>query len=124
VYNFVGAVELSAARMPAKSHRTIVEDVLREYTRIPYAYGDLQTEAIFDREQDRYLLVTVGWDDQLRVHSVLVHVNIRGDKIWIEQDNTEDGIATELAAAGIPKQQIVLGFRPPEVRPYTEYAVA
>lgn len=106
------------------AYRTIVEDVLREYTRIPYAYGDMQTEAIFDREEDHYVLVTVGWDDELRVHSVLAHVDIRGDKVWVEQDNTEGGIATELTAAGIPKQQIVLGFRPPEVRQYTEYAAA
>ncbi|NER33043.1 MAG: XisI protein [Oscillatoria sp. SIO1A7] len=45
-----------------------------------------------------------------------------GDKIWIQRDGTEDGMATELAAAGIPKEQIVLAFHPPELRQYTEYA--
>jgi hypothetical protein len=106
------------------TYRTIIETVLGTYTRIPYAYGDLQTEAIFDREHDRYLLVTVGWDNGMRVHSVLVHVDLMGEKVWIQQDNTEDGVATEFVQAGIPKQHIVLGFRPPEVRKYTEYAVA
>ena|SRR5436853_4514997 len=106
------------------AYRDIIESVLREYTRIPYAYGDLQTEAVFDRERDRYLLVIVGWDNRLRVHSCLVHIDLLGEKVWIQQDNTEDGVATELVRAGIPKEQIVLGFRPPEVRPYTDYAVA
>ncbi|MGF1958284.1 MAG: element excision factor XisI family protein [Aulosira sp. DedVER01a] len=29
-------------------------------------------------------------------------------KLWIQQDGTDDGIANELAAAGIPKENIVL----------------
>ena len=44
--------------------------------------------------------------------------------IRIQRDNTESGIARELVEAGIPKDRIVLGFRPPEVRPYTDYATA
>jgi XisI protein len=46
-----------------------------------------------------------------------------GDKIWIHRDGLEDGIANELVKAGIPKTQIVLGFHPPNIRPYTEFAV-
>jgi hypothetical protein len=45
-------------------------------------------------------------------------------KCWIQRDGTETGIAHDLEAAGIPKDRIVLGFRPPEVRPLTGYAVA
>ena len=40
------------------------------------------------------------------------------------RDGTEHGIAVDLTAAGIPKEYIVLGFREPELRQYTEYAVA
>jgi XisI protein len=46
------------------------------------------------------------------------------ERVWIQLDNTEDGIAEELIAAGIPKQDIVLGFHEPEIRPYTGFAVA
>lgn len=106
------------------AYRQLIEPILLEYTRIPYAYGDLRTEAVFDRDQDRYLLVTVGWDSRLRVHTCLVHIDLIDDKVWIQRDNTEAGIARELVAAGIPKDRIVLGFRPPEVRPYSDYATA
>lgn len=51
-------------------------------------------------------------------------INVINDKIWILRDGTEEGIATDLEQAGVPKQQIVLGFHPPAIRPYTEYAVA
>lgn len=104
--------------------RDVVERVLTEYTRIPYAYGEIQCEAVFDRARDRYLLVTVGWHGDRRVHGSLVHIDILGDKLWIQRDGTEHGIAHELVSGGVPKEQIVLGFRPPKVRPYTGFAVA
>src|SRR5208337_3516662 len=57
-------------------YRQIIESILLEYTQIPYAYGEIQTEAVFDREHDRYLLVNTGWDTGKRVHGCLVHVDL------------------------------------------------
>jgi hypothetical protein len=105
-------------------YREAIERVLTVYTKIPYAHGDLRCEALFDREHDRYALMTLGWNLGKRVHFSLVHIDILNGKVWIEKDNTEDGVATELVQAGIPKTQIVLAFRSPEVRKLTEYAVA
>ena len=107
-----------------ETYRRIIETVLTEYTRNPYAYGDFETKAIFDRVNDRYLLMNVGWDNGKRVHGSLVHVDIIDGKVWIQRDGTEDGIAGELVAAGIPKEHIVLGFRSPEIREHTGFAVA
>jgi hypothetical protein len=95
-----------------------------EYAKIPYAYGQITTETVFDRVNDHYLLVNVGWDRDRRVHGCLVHIDLINGKVWIQRDGTEEGIASELETAGIPKDHIVLGFRPPEVRQYTEYAMA
>ena len=109
---------------PLSAYRQAVERVLTVYTKIPYAHGELRCEALFDREHDRYALITLGWNAGKRVHFALVHIEIVGDKVWIEKDTTEAGVASELVQAGIPKSQIVLAFRPPEVRQHTEYAVA
>ena len=49
---------------------------------------------------------------------------IRNGKIWIQHDGTQEGVAEELVTAGIPRQQIVLGFHPPKLRKHTEYAPA
>lgn len=106
------------------TYRQIVETILTEYTQIPYAYGDIQTEAVFDRTHDRYLLVNVGWDNGKRMHGCLVHIDMINGKLWIQRDGTEHGMAKEFVMAGIPKDHIVLGFRPAEVRQHTEYAVA
>jgi len=106
------------------NYRRIIEKVLAEYTKIPYAYGEIKCQAIFDRSSDSYLLMSLGWDDERRVHGCLAHLDIINGKIWVQRDGTEHGIARDLEEAGIPKERIVLGFQPPDVRKYTEYAEA
>ena len=107
-----------------ENYRNIIEKVLTEYAEIPYAYGEVKSETIFDRRNDRYLLLTIGWKNRRRIHGVLVHIDIIDGKIWIQRDGTEDGIAEDLERAGVPKSDIVLGFHEPEIRKFTEYAVA
>jgi hypothetical protein len=45
----------------------------------------------------------------------------RNGKFWIEEGWTEDGIATELAQAGVPKEDIVLAFHKPDWRVRQQY---
>ncbi len=54
----------------------------------------------------------------------MLHIDIIDRKLWIQQDGTEEGVAVDLVAAGIPKEHIVLGFRTPEQRKITEFAVS
>ncbi|CAD0232113.1 XisI protein-like protein [Planktothrix agardhii] len=104
-------------------YREVIQEKLKEYTEIPYAYGDLQCRLIVSEDRNNFLLITLGWEDDVQVHGCLVHIEVIGDKIWIHRDGLEDGIANELVKAGIPKTQIVLGFHPPNIRPHTEFAV-
>lgn len=108
------------------NYRQIIENILLEYAAIPYSLEkEVKTLPIFDRERDRYLLIDAGWDrNGIRVSDLMVHLALTDGKIWIHYDGTEDGIATDLERAGVPKQHIVLAFHPPEVRPFTEYAAA
>ncbi|MDJ0837548.1 MAG: XisI protein [Acidobacteriota bacterium] len=110
--------------MAELNYREVLEQILLEYTKIPYAFGDITTEAVFDHDKDRYLLVNVGWDQGKRIHGSLVHIDIIDGKFWIQRDGTEEGIAVALTRAGIPKDHIVLAFRPPEMRIHTGFAVA
>jgi len=105
------------------SYRTIIEQVLTEYSKYPYAYGQIERQLVFDRTRDHYLLMSVGWDKQ-RVHGSLVHIDLIDGKCWIQRDGTESGIALDLEAAGIPKDRIVLAFKSPKRRSLTGYAVA
>ena len=91
---------------------------------MPYAHGEIQIEVVMDRQADHYLLLAVGWEGARRIHGSIVHVDIIDGKVWIQRDGTEHGIAEELVEAEIPRDHIVLGFRPPDLRQHTEYAVA
>ncbi|MDZ8187148.1 MAG: XisI protein [Nostoc sp. ChiSLP02] len=115
-----------------EQYRHLIRNILIEHTKIPFSTGNIRFETVFDREQDRYLLMILGRepaydlspDITRRVHGCLIHVDIIDDKIWIQRDGTEEGIATEFLSAGIPKDRIVLGFRSEELRKDSEFAVA
>ena len=107
-----------------ENYRYIVERIINEYAAISYTYGEIESRVMFDREQDSYLLYSVGWDSRGRVHGIVIHVDIINGKIWIQHDGTEDGIADDLERAGVPKSDIVLAWHEPELRKYTDYAVA
>jgi hypothetical protein len=83
----------------------------------------IQAEVIFDPDRDRYQLIYVGWRNSKRVYGVVLHVDIIDNKIWIQQDGTEIGIANKLVELGISKEDIVLAFNPPDLRKYTDFAV-
>jgi XisI protein len=82
----------------------------------------IQAQTIFDPERDHYQLVYVGWRDSNRFYGVILHADIIDGKIWIQQDGTEEGLANQLVELGVPKQDIVLAFNPPNLRQYTEFA--
>ena len=105
-----------------EKYRDIILLVLHEWTETPPAYGDMIDEIIIDREADRYLWMPRGYQKHKRIHAYIVRIDIIDGKLWIQHDNTE-GIAPELERYGVPKEHIVLGFRPPDIRPYTGYAV-
>ncbi|MGI2902593.1 XisI protein [Tolypothrix sp. VBCCA 56010] len=112
-------------------YRNLICSILSEHTKIPYSYGDIQHETVFDREQDRYLVMILGREPvpnfsptaTRRVHGCLIHVDIIDGKIWIQRDGTEEGVASLLVRAGVPKNRIVLGFRSEELRKDSEFAI-
>jgi hypothetical protein len=64
----------------------------------------------------------VGWDGVRRVHGSVIHLDIRGGKVWVQHDGTSRPVAEALIEAGIPREDIVLGFHPAEERRHTAFA--
>jgi hypothetical protein len=106
------------------SYREIIKKLIRYYATFTPARGDVQIETIFDESNDHYELMYAGWNGPYRIHGPVLHIDIRGGKVWIQSDGTEDGIADSLVEAGIPHDRIVLAFKSPDIRPYTDFAVA
>jgi hypothetical protein len=105
-------------------YRTIIRELIQRYAQYRSARGEVQIETVFDEANDHYELIYAGWNGPYRIHGSVLHLDIRQGKIWIQHDGTEEGIAEELVKAGVPRERIVLAFKPPEIRPHTGFAVA
>ncbi len=104
-------------------YRQLIQAILTEYASYRPHYGDIEMEMIADTSRDHYHLISIGWNNLERIHGTLIHIDIRDNKIWIQYDGTEEGIANRLVEQGVPKSDIVLAFHPPYKRPYTDFAV-
>lgn len=104
--------------------REVIEKVLSDYAAIPYAHGQVETVTVFDRESDHYLLMIVGSENRRRVHGCLVHIDRIGDKVWIQADGTERGMAPALARGGIAPERIMLAFFSDGAYPYSDVLAA
>jgi hypothetical protein len=104
-------------------YQAIIKNLLSAHAQYKPAYGDIASRVTFDDEHGSYALLQVGWRGDEYVHGAVIHIDLIGDKVWIQYDGTEEGVAGELVEAGIPKEAIVLGFRPPQIRVHTGFAV-
>jgi hypothetical protein len=104
-------------------YRQLIQDILAEHSEFKSINEEVEAQLIFDPERDRYQLVHAGWSNKRRVYGCVIQLDIKNDKIWIQHDGTEDGVAAELVDRGVPKQDIVLAFHSPFKRQFTEYAV-
>jgi hypothetical protein len=107
-------------------YRDIIEKVLTDAWEFIGPKNDTGVEykLMFDRQRDSYAITAIGFDGPRRVHRFVIHLEIINGKVWLQADNTDLVIAHDLERAGLSKNEIVLGFQEPKVRPYTEYAAA
>lgn len=98
--------------------------ILSEYAQIKYANIQAENKLVADKENHRYQVVTVGWDNDKYIHDCPLHMEIINKKIWIFQNMTEWNVGKMLEDKGVSKQDIVIGFFSESMRAYSEYAVA
>ena len=107
-------------------YRELIKQVLSEYDNLSRQSPGENSEncLVFDETHDHYLWLTVDWQGSKRLKYTHIHIRIKNQKIYIEEDWTEEGIATELVNLGVNSSEIVLAFQPPDVRKFTEFAIA
>ena len=76
-------------------YRNYIKEVINRHSK-PSLYGNCEIQKIFDNESDHYQLVHTGWDETERHYGCVIHLDIKNDKIWIQYDGTEIGVADEL----------------------------
>ncbi|MDJ0902145.1 MAG: XisI protein [Xenococcus sp. MO_188.B8] len=106
-------------------YRQKIKKVLTEYYDWVSGSANLDQESclVFDETHDHYFGFFRGWENKKKIRNIQVHIRIKNNKIYIEEDWTEEGIANELLKEDVPKEDIVLAFHDPETRKHTEFAV-
>ena len=108
------------------NYQNIIKDILTEYERISAKVPEPNIDEVlmFDDQRSQYLWFKIGWKNDRRVKAISVYIRIKNEKIYIKEDWTEEGIATELLSQSVHKDDIVLAFYDPETRKLTEFAIA
>lgn len=97
--------------------------IIEEYAPGPPPEG-VELRPSIDDVRGEYSLFMVGWQGARRIHGPMIHLEVRGDKIWIQSDGTPEGVVDELLEAGVPEKQIVLAWQHPFKRQFTPFAVS
>ncbi|BBC22417.1 XisI protein [Pseudanabaena sp. ABRG5-3] len=106
-------------------YREIIKKVLQDQANYRASLPDAYTsQVLFDDERGQYLILDIGWNGDHYLHATPIHLSLIGEKIWVQYDDTEEGIVNDLTDAGVSKNDIVLGFRHPKVRQYTGFAIS
>lgn len=86
---------------------------------------ELHDEILIDKQKRHYFLLWLGFDVQGSfTDKILIHFQIKENgKIWILANWTENLLAVLLMEKGVAQKDIVIGFRPKNVRITTKYAV-
>ena len=109
--------------MERLNYQEIVQRILKIHAK-NRSNSQTEIKLLFDTERDHYQVMNIGWQELRRIFACIIYVEIKDSKIWIERDGTEIGVANELVEAGVPKQDIVLAFKAPYKRKYTDFAVS
>ena len=107
-----------------EKYRDCIKQILTKYAAYKPSYGEVEVQVVFDTEHKHYQVVWVGLENKQRVYGCPIHLDIKDGKIWIQQNGTEIDLGQELVDIGVPKSDIVVGFHPPYMRQFTEFAVS
>jgi acetylornithine/succinyldiaminopimelate/putrescine aminotransferase len=107
-----------------KNYQKAILDILNTYAKIQFSNVKGENQVIADKENNRFLIMTIGWQKNHFVHDCPMHFDIIDGKIWVQTNMTEWNVAEMLEQHGIDKKDIVLGFLSPSTRAYSDYAEA
>lgn len=105
-------------------YQKMILEIIEEYAKIKYANVDGENYVVADKENHRYLVMTIGWEDGRFVHDCPMHFDIKDGKIWLQRNQTEWMFEEWFDKYGITKDEVVLGFLSPKMREYSDFAIA
>ena len=111
--------------MAAKTDvKKIVRELVLEIGAIDTQADNYQTAIVTDDEHGHYLLIKTGWYNNKRLYGPYLHLEVRDNRVYVQQNGTDIHIGQELNQRGIPREAIVLEFQMPFKREFSGFAVS
>ena len=107
-------------------YRNIIKKILTEYFEMTNTQISKKCEfevserLAIDETRYQYIWFRFGWDDKKQIQHIIIYLTIKNGKVWVEEDATDLCVVDDLLSAGIPQNDIVLGFHHPSKRFFTE----
>ncbi len=94
-----------------ENYSRILQQVVKRHAEFQPANGQIETHAVFDTENDDYMVVDSGWNEKgRRIYDVVLHFRLQNGTVSVERDNTDAEVVRELIAAGIETGDIILAY--------------
>jgi mRNA-degrading endonuclease HigB of HigAB toxin-antitoxin module len=103
-------------------YRTAIQSLLAEVEKGSYVIPEIKS--ILLKDKDHYLIIRMGWSNDQNLYSIIAHIAIFDEKIWIYRNNTEYDFEEELTQQGVSKEDIVFGEISPSQRQELGYSVS
>ena len=71
-------------------YRNSIVEIMRKYQNAVPSCGDIEVQTIFDRENDHYQIINVGWQNDRRIYGCSLHIDIKNNKVWIQHNGEKD----------------------------------
>jgi len=108
-----------------KKYKKITQQELVSWTKESSSdMPDIEYQLIENKNQTQFILLALGWHNDIYHHDLLIHIQIKKNQIWIQEDNTGTGISKILQEKGIPRNEIIHGFEEPFLREQAKLARA
>ncbi len=107
-----------------ETQQKAVRELMQEWLDWVRPRRSYSVELVVDEAKNRFILMSDGWMNHRRLYGPLIDIGLKGGKVWVFEDNTEDGITDELLAKGLRADEIVIAWQPEYKRELTGFAVA
>lgn len=90
-----------------KSYRKHIKKILQGHSVLPISEQGVETQLAFDDEHGCYQLIHGIGQDQNQIYRIAIQINLKEEcAVWIQYNNTEADLVTELIEAGILQEDI------------------
>lgn len=100
-------------------YRQSIQDLLTRYIVELPTKAEVESQLLIDTQRDHYQWMRVGWKGSQRIYHVVIHLDIKDGKVWIQQNTTDTDLVQALSDGGIDREDIVLGLQPAYKRELT-----